>query len=173
MTRRTNAKWYAVHTKPKQEKVARENLERQGYEVFLPLIKVKKRLRGKWTNRIEPLFPRYLFIRLVMFEDNFAPIRSSRGVHELVRFGEYPAQVPGDLVAALIANQDNLLGLNKGRQTTFKKGEKVAVIEGPLKGLSGIIENDNGEERVMLMLNLLGRETVLKIEADNLVKESA
>jgi len=173
MTRRAQAKWYAVHTKPKQEKIARENLERQGYEVFLPLIKVKKRMRGKWTNRVEPLFPRYLFVRLVMFEDSFAPIRSSRGVHELVRFGEYPAQVPGDLVAALIANQDNLLGLNRERQTTFDKGQKVAVIEGPLKGLSGIIENDSGEERVMLMLNLLGRETVLKIEADNLVKESA
>jgi len=113
-------KWYAIHTKPSQEKTAREHLERQGYEVFLPLIKAKKRLRGKWTNRIEALFPRYLFIRLAMFEDNFAPIRSTRGVHRIVRFGNYPAQVPSDFVRALIANQDNLLGINKGRQATFK-----------------------------------------------------
>ena len=173
MTSNKTPKWYAVHTKPRQEKRAREHLERQGYEVFLPLIKVKKRLRGKWTNRIEALFPRYLFIRLAMFEDNFAPVRSTLGVQHIVRFGDYPAQVPNDFVRVLIANQDNLLGITKERQATFKKGEKVTVIEGPLKGLSGIIENDNGQERVILMLNLLGRENVLEIEPDYLVPESA
>ncbi len=173
MTKNVQAKWYAIHTKPRQEKTAREHLERQGYEVCLPLIKAKKRLRGKWTNHIDPLFPRYLFIRLAMFEDNFAPIRSTRGVHQIVRFGDYPAQVPSDFVRALIANQDNLLGINKGRQATFKKGEKVTVIEGPLKGLTGIIENDNGEERVILMLNLLGRDNVLQVDADYLIPESA
>ncbi len=173
MKKKRVAKWYAIHTKPREEKVAREHLHRQGYEVFLPLIKTKKRIRGKWTNRIEPLFPRYLFIRLTMFEDNFAPIRSTRGVHELVRFGEYPAQVPTDLVRALIANQDNLLGITEERTATFEKGQKVTVIDGALKGLTAIVEKDNGEERVMLLLNLLGRESVLEVEADFLVPESA
>jgi len=172
MGNKRSANWYAVHTKPRQEKEARQHLERQGYEVFLPLIKMKKRIRNKWTNRIEPLFPRYLFIRLAMFEDNFAPIRSTRGVHELVRFGEYPAQVPTDLVRALIVGQDELLGLTKQRPT-FEKGQKVAVIDGALKGLSAIVQKDSGEERVMVLLSLLGRESVVEVDPDFLVPESA
>jgi transcriptional antiterminator RfaH len=168
-----SGKWYAINTKPRQENVALENLERQGFTAFLPMIKVKKRQRGKWTDKIEPLFPRYLFIQLTMFEDNFAPIRSTFGVHKIIRFGEYPAQVPTDLVQALIANQDNLLGIQKPKIPVFNKGDKVTVINGPLKGLTGIVENDSGEERVIMMLNLLGRENVLSVETDNLVPATA
>ena len=168
-----NGNWYAVHTKPRMEEAAKENLLRQEYETFLPMLKIKKRLRGKWVDRVEPLFPRYLFIRLTMFEDNFAPIRSTRGVHQIVRFGDYPAQVPNDFIQALHANQDTLLGIRKSREPVFKKGEKVTVINGPLQGLTGIIENDNGDERVIMMLNLLGRENVLSIETDNLIPAMA
>lgn len=167
------AKWYAIHTKPRQEEVARENLQRQDFEIFLPMIKAKKRQRGKWIDKIEPLFPRYLFIRLAIFEDSFAPIRSTRGVQQIVRFGDYPAQVPTDFVQALIANQDTLLGIQKPKVPVFKPGDKVTVIDGPLQGLTGIIENDNGEERVIMMLNLLGRDNVLSIETDNLMPATA
>ena len=53
----TNAAWYVVATKSRDEGIAKVNLERQGYLVFLPTISLKKRRRGHWTPVTEPLFP--------------------------------------------------------------------------------------------------------------------
>jgi transcriptional antiterminator RfaH len=56
--------WHLVHTKPRLEETALVNLERQGYECYLPTLKVEKIRRGKAAIVSEALFPRYLFVRL-------------------------------------------------------------------------------------------------------------
>ena len=68
--------WYAIHTKPRQEDLAAEHLRGQEFEIYLPMIKQARRFRQKWRDTIEPLFPRYLFIRLDLGRDNVSPIRS-------------------------------------------------------------------------------------------------
>ena len=100
-------KWYLVYAKPRQERVARTNLERQGYETYLPLSRETKRRRGRATEVVAPLFPRYLFIHLDSQTDDWGPIRSTLGVVSLVRFAYQPAQVPDDLVATLRAREDS------------------------------------------------------------------
>ena len=72
--------WYAVYTKPRQERIARENLERQSFEAYMPLMRVRRKRRDKWVEAIEPMFSRYLFIRLALGTTNVASIRSTRGV---------------------------------------------------------------------------------------------
>ena len=101
-TRSTRAKdnvlaWYLLYSKPRQEGVAVENLKRQGYETYLPLIRTRRRRQGQYVSLVEPMFPRYLFIHLSDQTDNWGPIRSTLGVSGLVRFGDLPAQVPGRL----------------------------------------------------------------------------
>ena len=66
--------WYLIYTKPHKEQLARENLERQGYEIYLPMARLRRRRMGKGATRIEPLFPRYLFIHLDAKTDNWSPI---------------------------------------------------------------------------------------------------
>lgn len=80
--------WYVVYAKSRQEAVAEENLGRQGYEVYLPLIAQPRRQRGQWRQVLEPLFPRYLFVHLRLGCDNIGPIRYTTGVSSLVRFRE-------------------------------------------------------------------------------------
>ncbi|NDC62375.1 MAG: transcriptional activator RfaH, partial [Betaproteobacteria bacterium] len=72
--------WYAVHSRPKQEQRALENLQNQGYEAWLPMITLEKLRRGRVTEVVEPMFSRYLFIRLDMEHTNWTPIRSTLGV---------------------------------------------------------------------------------------------
>jgi transcriptional antiterminator RfaH len=86
---------YLVHTKIRQESVAQENLERQGFECFLPQIHVEKLRKGQLRVVREALFPRYLFIRLETGIDaqSWGPIRSTLGVSRLVTFGQTPAKV--------------------------------------------------------------------------------
>ena len=93
--------WYAVHARPRQEAVAELNLERQGYHTYLPKIRLRKRRRDKWTKVVEPLFPRYLFIRVDPNRQSLAPVRSTLGVAGLVRFGQLLRPVPDGVIAYL------------------------------------------------------------------------
>ncbi len=84
--------WYLVHTKPRLEKCALDNLDRQGYQCYFPTIPFEKLRQGLLTVADEPLFPRYLFIRLGQGDSakSWAPIRSTKGVSRLVSFGIEP-----------------------------------------------------------------------------------
>jgi len=60
----TSLQWYLVHAKRAAESIAQENLERQGYVVYYPRLMRARRVRGRWTECIEALFPRYLFVQV-------------------------------------------------------------------------------------------------------------
>lgn len=96
-------RWCLVHTKPRQEKCALENLNRQGYQCYLPTLPSEKLRQGLLTFVDEPLFTRYLFIRLGEGDSarSWAPIRSTKGVSSLVSFGLEPARVDDSLIELL------------------------------------------------------------------------
>ena len=98
MSEATNPHWYLVQARPRQAALAVEHLERQGYCVFHPRLRVEQLRRGRPVVVEQALFPDYLFIRLQAGVDNFGPVRSTRGVAHLVGFGD--VLVPFD--AALI-----------------------------------------------------------------------
>ncbi len=151
-------KWYLVYAKPRQERVARTNLERQGYETYLPLSRETKRRRGRATEVIAPLFPRYLFIHLDSQTDDWGPIRSTLGVVSLVRFAYQPAQVPDDLVAALRA-RENAEGLVAIPRDVFKRGGRVRITDGSFMGYEGIFLAPTGRDRVVILLDIMGKLT--------------
>lgn len=146
--------------------MAEENLQRQGWQVYLPLIRQPRRRRGHWIEVIEPLFPRYLFVRFQSGHDNISPIRYTTGVHNLVRFSEYPATVPDSIVESLQRAADGATGLHYPREPLFKPGDKVIIEQGPLAGLQAILLAETGQERVVILLEMLGRENRLPIKRD-------
>jgi len=150
--------WYLLYSKPQRERSALENLDRQGYEAYLPLIRNRRRRGGRYVRVIEPMFPRYLFIQLSDETDDWGPIRSTIGISKLVRFGEIPARVPDDLVASLRAREDDA-GIQDLPPPDFKTGEKVRIVEGPMAGYQGIFQAKTGQERVIILLDLAGKST--------------
>jgi len=159
--------WYLIYTKPHKEQVARENLERQGYEVYLPMARIRRRRLGKGTTRIEPLFPRYLFIKLDTQTDNWAPIRSTVGVGNLVKFGMYPSIVPEALVELLYArcDEDGIEDIAPGE---FRTGESVRVMEGPMMGLEGVFLAKTSNDRVLVLLDIVGKHTRVTMTTEKL-----
>ena len=149
--------WYAVFSKPRQEAVAEVNLARQGFEVWLPKIQHSRHRAGRWVKLVEPLFPRYLFIRLRRGEDDFSPIRSTRGVSGLVRVGMQPATIPQAVLDRLQASVDQRTGLLVPRAMALEPGDRVEVVEGPCRGLEGIFQARSGADRVTILLDILGR----------------
>ncbi|BBI60777.1 hypothetical protein HSBAA_20830 [Vreelandella sulfidaeris] len=70
--------WYVIQCKGGESFRAAEHLTNQGYEVFHPVLNVKRKRQGKLVTVNEPLFPYYLFIRLDQVVSNWRPIRSTR-----------------------------------------------------------------------------------------------
>jgi transcriptional antiterminator RfaH len=162
MTETHNTAWYVVHTKPRQEARALENLQNQGFECFLPMIQVEK-LRSQRVEAVaEPMFSRYLFICLDDTTQNWAPIRSTLGVSKLVSFGRNPAKVPQELIELLRDSPQQIL------ERMFSPGERVQVASGPLRGLVGSYLGHGGERRAFVLIELLGQPQRLRIELDTL-----
>ena len=94
-----NKAWYVIQAKPRSEFAARDNLERQGYSTYLPVVSQPRRRNNRRIYITDPLFPRYLFIHLNKSTDNWSPIRSTLGVSKLVSFGFMPAMMPAELIS--------------------------------------------------------------------------
>jgi transcriptional antiterminator RfaH len=144
--------WYAIHSKPRQEERALENLQRQGFEAWLPLLTVEKVLRSKLVQVVEPMFSRYLFIRLDTEQTNWSPIRSTLGVSKLVSFGNRPAVVADELIEALQQLPE------QAPQRLIQPGQQVKIVSGPLRGLKGIYQQADGELRAMVLIELLNKQ---------------
>lgn len=152
--------WYLLHTKPKQEKRALLNLQQQGYECYFPVLPAEKMIKGKITLDQEPLFPRYLFIRLSTEQGalSWAPIRSTKGVHRLVSFGTQAAKVDDALVAFL---KEKEIDISKETRRLFEKGDKVLITQGAFAGLEGVYQMNNGDERVMVLIEFMSKPVVM------------
>lgn len=150
--------WYLVQSKPRQEQHARENLERQGFECFLPCFHKPSRNPEKTSKTsLQPLFPGYLFIHLHA-EDHWSKLRSTRGVSRVVSFDGTPCQVHPSVIEKLHA-RDNFAPTN----IELRTGQVVNIEEGPLANIDAIFLNMNGEQRVLLLMNLLNRQHQIKL----------
>ncbi len=158
--------WYLIFTKPQQEKVALDNLTRQNYQCYLPLINKEKILRGKKILSKEPMFPRYLFVRLSHDgQQNWSPIRSSKGVSHLVNFGGLTASLDDETKDNLQQNIDKALVVK-----VFSIGDKVEILKGPFKSMEAIFNTYKGEERAMLFLNFMAKNLTTEFDLGDFKK---
>jgi len=158
--------WFAVVTKPRQEQLALEHLQRQSYECFLPMAENPYQRRSKKQQQIiEPLFPRYLFLNAIAESQNLAPVRSTQGVVSMVRFGTELAVIPDHIINAIRQRIEVDTGLIKIQPVQIKPGDKVRVFDGPLTGVNGIVQEKNSNNRAMIMMELLGRPTRVEVDA--------
>jgi transcriptional antiterminator RfaH len=148
-------KWYLLYTKPRQEKLALQHLQNQAYEAYLPLVQVEKIRQGVRGLAEEALFPRYLFVQLdEAGSQSWAPIRSTVGVSQLVKFGNRFAGVSQELVQ-WVQEQVQVAKVHE----QFQEGDAVTVTQGPFKGIEAIFKTYDGEKRAVLLLNLLTKMT--------------
>ena len=160
-------RWYAIQCKGGESFRAAENLHNQAFEVFHPVLEVQKKRSGRLSWVKEPLFPYYLFIRLDRIASNWRPIRSTRGVLKLVVFGNEPVPVSDALIELLqqnaCARQDDIKA-----NVYFRAGETVEITEGPFEELQAIFESQKGEERAIVLLNMLHRQQRLEMPISRL-----
>lgn len=159
--------WYVVHTQAQGESRALFNLERQGFEAWLPLVRRQRRHARRVDTVLRPLFPRYLFVRVDLKTEPWRPILSTFGVSHVIGGEEGPSPVPDPVIDALAARASCDGHFDLGTES-YRSGDKVRVLEGPLAELEGIFQAASDDERVMILLRLMGREVRVTVRGSDI-----
>ena len=155
--------WYLVQCKPQEGFRAAANLSNQGYHCYHPSrqVSLKNPKPGGPRTRWESLFPFYLFL-FVAENQGFSTIRSTRGVTKLVSFSNgQPKTVPASVVRGIMSLCNRING--EPVEPLYKPGDRLTITEGCFKELQGICKQQRGEDRVVLLLNLLNKEQELEL----------
>jgi len=165
----TNAAWFLLQTKSRDELRAEENLNNQNITTFCPQIAVEKIVRGKRKIVDEVLFPGYIFVQLDASSPSFTSIRSTRGVAKFVAFGSEPSPVPDELIT-LIQQRIEQIGDDESENLAYKPGEKLEIIEGAFKGMEAIFTEPDGDRRAIVLVTVMSQLVPTSISNHHLKK---
>ena len=149
--------WYLLQCKPRQDGRAQEHLSRQGFECFAPTVIMQSLCAGKVREQSQPLFPGYVFVRMGA-QDSWLSLRSTRGVNRVVGFCGQPCRV-----------QETIIDQLRQRCATARpapvlvRGDRVQVRVGACTEMEAIFLAMDGQERVMLLLNVLNRQHQIQV----------
>lgn len=157
--------WFVVHTHVNAEAKVARNLQRQGFEIYLPRY-LKRRSHARKVDQVTaPLFPRYIFVRIDMATQRWRSIQSTFGVAGLVLNGLEPAQLPSPVLCALRQREDES-GYVRLDQRRFVPGDKARVVAGAFAENLALVEGLADSDRIVILLDMLGRKVRVSIEAD-------
>lgn len=158
--------WIAVYTKSRHEKTANDEFMKKGIESYLPLIKtrVQWKDRKKWVWK--PLFRSYIFVKILL--KNTLYVLQTYGVHHIVKFNGKPAVVSDDQIEAVKLILEG--GYHPDLHEYLEVGDEVEIIDGPLRGLRGILSRKDRRTRFVLKLDGIQQALSLEISQEFLKK---
>jgi transcription elongation factor/antiterminator RfaH len=163
--RSATERWFLVHTLPRSERRARIHLEAQGFRTYLPEFpKTIRHARQLLTVRA-PLFARYLFVILDVDRDRWLSVQSTFGVSSLYTCSGRPVPVPHGIIESLIEQTKHGHVLFDGLQ----KGSRVRIGSGPFVDFVGKIERLDGNDRVRVLLEMMGTAVPVAIDRSRLI----
>lgn len=156
--------WIVVNTRPHAEPTALENLQRQAFETYCPMLRKRRSHARRVDMVLRPLFPGYLFARPGTAGRRWRPILSTHGVRTVVRAGEEPSCIDHGFIASLKAREID--GAVARPAKPYQVGQKVQITDGPFDGIVTTIIDLDEKERVVVLLEVLKRATRLTLKAD-------
>jgi transcriptional antiterminator RfaH len=158
--------WFILQFKSNSHHLAKKNLNRQGFEVFLPLHNNTSRKLSRFVNTSKPLFPGYMFIRFDRTKPDWYKINNTYGVSQLITFNSILKSVPTAFVDSLMKRYDlsgKLIPIDK-----LKKGDQVTVLTGPFANFIATVEDYEANQRVWILIDLMGRKSKIQTQSDTI-----
>jgi transcriptional antiterminator RfaH len=155
--------WFVVYTLPGKETVARQHLEEQGYNVYLPMFKKIRRHARRVDEVLQPLFPRYLFVSLNLEIDAWRAVNGTRGVSYLLLNDGRPLGISTSIIKELQVQEDENGLVPVACLENFTKGKKLRIVDGTFKDQVAVFQMMDDKKRVQLLLNFLGRDTKISL----------
>jgi transcriptional antiterminator RfaH len=166
MTQHPAGEWYVVQTRPGAERKACAHLQRQGFATYLPQYSKQRRHGSRVDTLISPLFPRYVFVNVDMETQRWRCIQSTIGVSRLVCNGDQPAPIQPRLLDDIRAREDERGLVTIEPTPPFAHGDKVRVLSGIFSASQGLFDSVTDDQRVAILLDLLGRKVRVCLEMD-------
>ena len=163
--------WCVVQTRVNGERLAGHNLENQGFEIYIPRIKKQRRHARRIDTVLAPMFPRYLFVSLGPRTPRWRSINGTIGVSHMICHGDNPAIVPQGVVEEIMS-RENDDGSVVPTQAKFRPGERLRMLEGAFVDQVGLFEEMADDKRVIMLLDLLGRQVRVKAPVAHLAAAS-
>jgi transcriptional antiterminator RfaH len=160
-------RWYVVQSQPNAEHKAMAHLNRQGFGTYLPRYLKRRRHARRMDIVAAPLFPRYLFVAIDLTAQRWRSIFSTVGVSRIVCNGDFPTPIHDHVVAALKAREDTGGFVHLDSRPNFCAGDKVRLLDGVFADCLGLYEGMKDNDRVAILLDLLGRKVRVTVDVDS------
>ena len=160
--------WYLLQTKPNVHVMACENLRRQGFDVFLPLITKTTKKNDKFLDVKAPLFPGYIFMGTATDPVPWKSVNGTRGVSAAVTLDGVYRPVNSEIIEGLRCRCDNdgvIQSLND-----IIPGDRVKVEKGPFAEFICTVESIQDNRRAWVLIDLLQQKTKSEISMNDLSK---
>ena len=160
-------RWFVVKSLPRKEVLARQHLELQDFEAYLPLISVSgSTVHRTGMTRQAAFFPGYLFVRMNVSSDRWRSVNGTIGVSSILQSGGRPAPVPVGLVEHLLqrTNETGELGF----EDRLSPGAAVRIVGGPFDRLMGEFRGMDGEGRARVWLDMMGRPIAVSLARESI-----
>ena len=158
--------WFLAQLKPNCAQIAQKNLDRQGFQTFLPMEEETRPRNGKYVTAMRPLFPGYIFVAFDAAQGLWRSVNATYGITSLVSFGNAPATVPQALVTRLMGRCDDDGTLLPPK--LLQPGDSVTLTLGALSNFVAEVEAIDPDKRVWVLMDIMGRQTRVKVSADQL-----
>ncbi len=160
--------WYALYTKPNSEYLVAGILWQHGIETYLPAIELPKTHQRRKGN---PFFPCYLFMKADLETVNSSQWMWTPGLRCIVTRSGRPVPVPEKVINLIRQKLNEFKTARSQSECSFKPGETVRITNGPFRDMLAVFDKPiSPNERVQILLQLLGRASRVQIDISDLEK---
>lgn len=166
-----STRWFVAQTHPRKEKQALQNLKNQGMEAFCPYERRLRRIGRKHAEVMTPFFPGYVFVSLDLAQDSWHSVNGTYCVNKLIGFGSGSYVTPAPAPVGLVEQFQALSSASGDLKfaETLLPGDQVRVVGGAFANMHGVLEQASGAERVIVLMNILSRETRVSLNRNELM----
>lgn len=171
MKKNIEKKWVIVQIKPNSYNMAVRNLERQGFETFVPKMKVTTRKENRFIYKDAYVFLGYMFVCVDVQRGNWTKIKNTYGVSKLLVFNNKPCVISHEIIMELKDRYE--VNITPSYKETYKKGDFVKFRGGPFFDLIAKIEEFGNKNSIYVLLEFMGSYKKLKLNLNknmNLIK---
>lgn len=163
--------WFAIQTKPHQERLGAAHLAKLDIEVFLPRFSQERAVCGIPRIVAGPLFPGYFFARFCPLL-SYDAVRYAPGVLRIAGNSRFPIPLAPEIITA-IRERLQADGFVRLARTRLASGDRVTIEQGPLAGWMGRVEREEDDGRRVVILLETIQQARLLIEKRLLAAEAA
>jgi transcription termination/antitermination protein NusG len=154
--------WYAAFTRSRHEKVAAATLNLLDICHFLPLITEVHRWSDRKQRLSVPLFPGYVFVKIVRSSDVQLRVLKAPGVISFVGNCRGPAVIPEEEIESIRTIVTHGIGLSP--YPFLLAGDHVRIVHGPLAGVEGIYLRAGRDSKLIISIEMIQRSVAINID---------